>query len=70
LPEVKEFILGKGNADSYVALKLNFIPHHSPELVIYDEDGGDGEVIDMSVYGFKGLKELMEKKGFTKKELI
>lgn len=70
MPEVRKFVLGKGNADAYVGLKLNFIPHHSPVLVFYDEKGEDAESHDISDYTFDGLHELMASKGFRQKELF
>lgn len=63
-------MLGKGNADSYVALRINFIPHHSPVLVLFDDAGGERESLDISGYSFQGLLELMESHGFRKKELL
>jgi len=70
LPEVRRFILETGNADAYVGLKINFIPHHSPELYIYAEYGETKEVIDMAPYDFDGLTDLLDKYGFNKKELL
>jgi len=69
LPEVRRFILDTGNADSYVGLKINFIPHHSPELHVF-KDGEEPEVIDMSPYSFDELTALLDKYGFNKKELL
>jgi len=63
-------VLDPGNADSYVGLKLNFIPHHHPEFVIFDDDGEEVEKFDMAEYGFDGLKELVQEKGFRQKELL
>jgi len=51
-------------------LKINFIPHHSPELYVFDENGDQKEVIDMSPYSFDELTELLDKYGFNKKELL
>lgn len=70
MPEVRKFILGKGNADAYVGLKLNFIPHHSPVMVFFDEKGTEDDTIDLSTYTFDGLEELFASKGFLKKELL
>lgn len=70
LPEVRRFILETGNADSYVGMKINFIPHHSPELHVFGEGGGEPEVIDMSPYSFDELGALLDKYGFNKKELL
>lgn len=62
--------MGKGNADSYVGLKLNFIPHHSPVLVFYDDKGEDAETVDIADLTFDKLHELLTSKGFRKKELM
>lgn len=70
LPEVRRFVLGKGNADSYVGLRINFIPHHSPVMILLDDQGGDAEEIDLSVYSFSELQGLMQKHGFKRKELL
>jgi hypothetical protein len=69
LPEVRRFILETGNADSYVGVKINFIPHHSPELHVFSE-GGEAEVIDMAPLSFDQLGQLLDKYGFNKKELL
>jgi len=63
-------VLGKGNADSYIGLRINFIPHHSPILVNFDEKGGDQEEIDLSPLNFQELEDLMVQHGFQKKELL
>lgn len=63
-------MLGKGNADAYIGLRINFIPHHSPVLVLFDDKGADQEEIDMSPHSFDELQELMRKNGFRRKELL
>jgi len=70
LPEVRRFVLGAGNADSYIGLRINFIPHRSPVLVLLSEDGGEKDEIDIADYTFDGLHELLQKHGFTQKELL
>lgn len=70
LPEVRKFVLGHGNADSYVGLRLNFVPHHPPVFYTFDENGNEKESIDMSDYSLVELQELMAEKGFIKKELL
>lgn len=70
LPEVRRFILGVGNADSYIGLGINFIPHHSPVLVLFDDSGAEKETVDIADYDFNGLLDLMEGHGFRKKELL
>lgn len=70
LPELRKFVLGRGNADSYVGLRLNFIPHHPPVLVLLDENGQETEQVDLSGYDFDAVQELMTEKGFKKKKLL
>jgi len=67
---VRRFVLAKGNADAYVGLRINFIPHHSPVLVLFDEKGNDKEEIDMSPLNFQELQDLMASHGFMRKELL
>jgi len=70
LPEVRRFVLGRGNADSYVGLRINFVPHHSPVLIMFDEQGDEQRTIDIAEYSFDGLKELCSSLGFKRKELL
>lgn len=70
MPDVRRFVLDPGNADSYMGLKINFIPHHPPEFVMFDDQGEDLEVIDMSTYSFDGLTKLFDEKGLKKKDLL
>lgn len=67
---MRRFVLGEGNADSYVGLRLNFVPHHPPVFYLLDENGKETESIDMSGYSSSGLQELMAQKAFLKKELL
>lgn len=70
MPEVRRFILESGNADAYIGVRINFIPHHSPEFITLDDDGKDKDTIDIADYSFDGLMELMESHGFEKKEML
>jgi len=70
LPELRKFVLGRGNADSYVGLRLNFVPHHPPVLYLLDENGKETESIDLTSYNFDAVQELMAEKGFKKKMLL
>jgi len=67
---VRKFVLGSGNADSYMGLRINFIPHHSPMMYLFDENGAERQEIDLSPMSFNELNELMEREGFKKKELL
>lgn len=70
LPEVKKFVIDAGNADSYIGLRINFIPHHSPVLIMLDENGGEEYQIDIAEYSFDGLHEFLQEKGFKRKEFL
>jgi len=70
LPEVRRFVLHPGNADSYIGMRINFIPHHSPVLILLNEDGGEKEEIDIADFSYDGLHELFQKHGFRRKELL
>lgn len=64
-------MLGKGNADSYVGLRINFIPHHSPVFIPFGDDGSEREQIDLAPLNFQELRNLMEEShGFRRKELL
>lgn len=67
---MRKFVLGKGNADSYMGLRINFIPHHSPMMYLFDENGDTRQEIDISPMSFGELTELMETEGFKRKELL
>lgn len=70
LPDARRWVLGRGNADSYVGLRINFVPHHSPILALFDKDGGEREQIDLAPLSFEELTELMESNGFSRKRLL
>jgi len=70
LPEVRRFILEFGNADSYVGLKINFIPHHNPVLILFDEQGQEKEQLDLSEYTYERLKTFVDEQGFKRKEVM
>jgi len=73
LPEVRKFILGRGNADSYVGIRINFVPHHHPYLIMYDEAGSElpqSQWKDLQHLSFDGLGKLFKELGFQRKELL
>jgi len=73
LPDVRRFVLGRGNADSYVALRINFVPHHHPYLIVFNEDGAEppeSEWKDLADLDYAGLLSLFEGVGFRRKELL
>lgn len=68
LPEVRRFIKEPGHADTYAGLKVNFIPHHNPDLVFFNEHGEERERLDLGRYSTVQIHKLMEDKGFKKKQ--
>lgn len=63
-------MLGKGNADAYVGLRINFIPHHSPVLVLFNDKGEDASEVDLAPLNFHQLQDLLSEHGFKRKELL
>lgn len=70
LPDVRRFIKDPGNADLYLGIRINYVPHHHPYLILIDDAGKEGEWIDLTTFSFDGLQELFNKHGFKKKELL
>jgi hypothetical protein len=48
----------------FVLVPVRWIQGHTPELTLYDENGAELEVIDLSPFSFDALHELFKKKGF------
>lgn len=67
LPEARTFIKEPGHADTYKGLKVNFIPHHNPDLVFFNKHGEETERLDLGRYSLKQIHKLIEDKGFKKK---
>lgn len=61
---------GEGQAMGYNSLRVNYIPHHSPVMIFFAEDGTEEEQIDMSEYDKAGLHKLLQDRGFKQKEII
>lgn len=53
-----------------MGIRINYVPHHHPYLILVDENGKEGEWIDLTTFSFEGLQELFEKHDFKKKELL
>lgn len=73
LPDVRRFVLGRGNADANVGLRINFVPHHHPYLIMLNDEGAEppeSEWTDLQGYSFEGLTTLFQELGFTRKELL
>lgn len=73
MPDVRKFVLGRGNADSFIGLKINFVPHHHPYLIVYDEAGNEPpeeEWKDLQNHKTEALYDLFLSLGFVRKELL
>jgi len=68
LPEARRFIKEPGHADTYKGLKVNFIPHHNPDLVFFDKHGKELERLDLGGYSSDQIHDLMVSKGFKRKK--
>lgn len=66
LPQLRQFVKDKGEADSYENLGIKFIPGRKPELVCFN---GEDEVdrVDLSGMTKAQCHELVVSKGFKKK---
>jgi len=64
---VASFVRDTGQADRYADLKVNYINHHNPDLVLFDEAGEEVQRIDLTrirtlanihkLLGLLGMKE-------------
>jgi len=68
LPEARRFIKEPGHADTNVGLKVNFIPHHNPDLVFFNQHGEEMERLDLGRYSTQQIHDLLVSKGFKRKE--
>lgn len=64
---MRRFIKEPGHADTYSGLKVNFIPHHNPDLVFFNEHGEEKERLDLGRYTTDEIHKLMQDKGFKRK---
>ena len=69
LPEVKAF-LKEGHVDEYEDVSITWIPGHTPELHILNDEGELTEKVVLKDYTTDGLHDLMEEKGFKKKASV
>jgi len=65
---VSRFVKDEGQADSYAGLKINFVPGHNPDLILFDSNGMEQRRIDLTNYDLEGLHALMEELGFEEKD--
>lgn len=54
----------------YIGIRINYIPHHHPYLIMLAEDGQELEWIDLAELDFKGLEDLFASKGFHRKDIV
>jgi len=66
---VRRFIKEPGHADTYLGLKVNFIPHHNPDLVFFNVHGEEVERLDLGRFNLEQIHNLMQEKGFRRKKL-
>ena len=50
----------------YRNVKMEWITHHNPDLVILDHAGNEKERIDLEGMSYKAMDKLMKEKGFKK----
>eukprot|EP00971_Amphidinium_carterae_P259616 5151302-Amphidinium_carterae.1 len=50
-----------------MGLKVNFIPHHNPDLVFFNQHGEEMERLDLGRFSLDGIHKLMAEKGFQRK---
>jgi len=59
LPQVKRFLKEPGGVDQYSMVKIEWIRHHNPDLVVEDDDGRK-RTLDLSMYSYKQLHALFQ----------
>lgn len=50
-----------GGVDLYAGVKIEWIPHHNPDLSIFGDDGKLEQKIDLSTYDYDALHALFKK---------
>jgi len=45
---VREFVKSSGHADRYSNLKVNYVDHHNPDLILFDAEGQELHRIDLT----------------------
>ena len=48
-------------------MEMKWIPHHNPDLVVLDENGGEKERIDLQGLTAGKLEQLLTQRGFKRK---
>ena len=68
MKEVKRFVKEPGHADSYEGLVIDFKPGKKPHLIIEDDAGEELERIDLAPLSTDEIHELVQSKGFVRRE--
>ena len=63
---MREFLKG-GHAEEYEGLSITWIPGHTPELTVMNDEGEVLDTVKLAPYTTDGLHELLESKGFMRK---
>lgn len=65
---VRKFVKEPGHADSYIGLKVNYIPGHPPELVCFE---GEKEIerINLEDKSLAKLHVMMEDRNLKRKDV-
>jgi len=64
---VRKFVKEPGHADSYVGLKINYIPGATPELVCF-EGAKEVERVELDKQSLAKMHVMMEDRGLERKE--
>ena len=65
---MKKFLKEKGGVDQYPDVTIQWIFHHNPELLIFDESGKQTEKVALDKYDYNGLHELFKRHFRSKAE--
>jgi len=47
-PELAQFVRDDGQADRYAGLRINYVDHHNPDLILFDERDHELHRIDLT----------------------
>ena len=66
--EMRKYLKLDKKYEDWYDLKMEWIHHHNPDLVIFGDDGKtEKERIDLQGFTAERLEALLEEKGFMKK---
>ena len=52
---------------SWDDMDMEWIHHHNPDLVVFDDSGREKERIDLNGFSRKKLEDLLESRGFRRR---